>query len=236
MVVDNDDNILIETSPNSKNAGGYYQLVLIDKKGDILERYLPYKPQGSSFVTGEIGMLKKTEKGILYSKPFGDTIFQIAGNHIQPLFALNMDGKSVKRSEAMNIERFLAGAVYDRGYLMSSVECVDNLLVFTFLHPNQQLSLGFYDMESKEFINSRSNSENDLLSILMRFTRVIGQENKQVIFEVTPRQANYLNEKFKPAMRKLKSSNPQLYNTIQSVSKNEMTGLVYFNLTKNAEP
>jgi hypothetical protein len=237
IVVTEEGNLLVESSPNSKDDAHYHHLVLLDTKGRILKRFLPYQPQGRAFVISEMGLLRQTDKGIFYSKPFGDTIFTVKNGAVQPLIALDFGGRSVSRDKALNLGELLGnGGLSNRGYIKSDLQCIGDLVVFSYLNPNSKISFGFYDLSTGKFMDSRHNADKDLLAKLMSFGKVLGKDGNQLVFELTPRQAKTMIKEHAQALRQMKKSNPTLFNSIHAIHESQTTGLIYFNLTQDVKP
>lgn len=127
---------------NSKN----YNLLLTDENLIVSGRYLPFEDKTTKTSILNVGLLHQQKEVVLACEPFGDTIYAVHRDGVQPRYSLNF-GSATIPEHVRGDWNFIRSKEFieEYGYLVDKVFETDEYLFFQYKWKNRDDRIGIWD-------------------------------------------------------------------------------------------
>jgi hypothetical protein len=227
MEVLEDGTFLVEAGLNEAVESGYHRLLLFDQKGNILQRFFPYKAQPEEFLMSDCGILSKIGATIHYSWPFNDTVYTYVNGVFSPELIASFERDAVSEDDRLSAEIAKNGSYIKNSFLLSDFALFNNLMIFAYLNGASQKALAFINTQTGEYVNSRDAIPDELSGILMS-TDIVGFDGETIIFQITSKRAKRILSVNGPDIDKMKKDSPGMYTALTDASLCKNPSLFYF--------
>ncbi|MBD8489826.1 6-bladed beta-propeller [Echinicola sp. CAU 1574] len=207
------DSYLLYLNHNLSDKSGEFNLVLIDKKGQIRDKFFPIDPQKSNMVIPFSGFLTKSNGELLFSSPFSNEVFQFDGESrsFQKSISMNINSDYMEENKA-DFQKIVNAnvLVHDKSvrFLGETFMKNNDFILFNYQYKSQR-RFGLYSVK-EESLKSFSKSLNDPLFKLLEKPLYLDEENF-VYFGISSDQIAYLRTKSPDLYQLLNSETRQMF-------------------------
>ncbi|WP_246581485.1 6-bladed beta-propeller [Echinicola shivajiensis] len=207
------DSYLLYLNHNLSDKSGKFNLVLIDKKGQVRDRFFPIDPQKSNMVIPYSGFLTKSNGELLFSPPFNNEVFHfnLDSRSFQESISMNINSDYIEENKADFLKIVNANVlVHDKSvrFLGETFMKNEDFILFSYQYKSQR-RFGLYSIIEESLI-SFGKFLNDPLFKLLEKPLYLDEENF-VYFGVSSDQIAYLRTKSPDLYQQLNSETRQMF-------------------------
>ncbi|QDH79019.1 6-bladed beta-propeller [Echinicola soli] len=204
------DQYLFYLNHNISDKSGAYNILLLDKEGNVIKRFFPFDPDKSNMMVTYSGFLKNSGGHVFFSPPFHNEIFRYDSNlmEFQKVLQLDINSKYINENQddfqKIANTRVIVEDLTTR-FLGESVFKNDDFIVFTY-HYRAQRRIGVYNLKQQALKCFAKSVEDPIFKLAGKPLYI--DSNNNVYFEVSTDQVNTV-----------KDNAPKLYSSLTPETK-----------------
>ncbi|MEM9885017.1 MAG: 6-bladed beta-propeller [Bacteroidota bacterium] len=223
-----------EFEPGAFDVSGYYYITILNPQGKIHRSLLEIPKElinNTPSLYSFTGSLSKNANTILFSPPFGETIYRIDENRAQSAYKIDFGSSKIPARMRKNLSSITLNPMIavDYSYLATNFYKLKNYLLFGFKDKNR-MTYGIFD-EEKEKLYLPKNAEYGPFKTLLSDVSFSGLEpvdEDTVALIVDPERFIDLRDNT-DIMKEIKLM-PELYKLLANISEVDNSIVLYFKM------